>query len=225
MNERITIIESIATIMSLIVSVVALVESHRQVKISNKQNLFNRRLESYLVVAGLIELYESNRQLIEKEKDDEIYYSSDFVFTCLINNSYLERMGTVIGKPLHQPEQKDFLKKVEELRNEALKIKYIFYEEESELLSRFVDSYAEVLMELYQYTVLIDSMRKMQEQIPKKNNIDEIAKDVNEIEYRRKLFSQFKELSRVYNDIKSKDILKRTGKQIKLWAKCEYWLK
>lgn len=104
MEERIAIIECVVTIISLILAVVALVQTHKQMKISNKQNLFNSRVGSYLIVTGLIKLYEENRQFIEGDKKDEIYYSSDLLLTWLVNNSFLEKMGAVIGKPLHQPE-------------------------------------------------------------------------------------------------------------------------
>lgn len=99
------------------------------------------------------------------------------------------------------------MKKVEELKNEALRIKYTFYGGGSDILSIFVDSYAEVLMGLYQYTVLMNTMRELQEKMPKKD-ITEVAKDVNEINHRESLYSKFENLSKVYGEIRSKDILK-----------------
>lgn len=210
------IIECIATVISIIIAVIALIQSHKQTKLSNKQNLFNERIKTYLMINGLIELYNRNKRIIEKNKKDEIYFVCDFVLSCLINNSNLEIMGDAISKPLHQPQQKEFLKKIEELQNEAEKTKFIFNEKISNYLYDFIYSYAELLMELYRYVVLLDSMRKIQEQIPKKDDIHEVAKEVNEKENRKTLFDKFEDLTNAYNSLEKYNVKKKISKQIKL---------
>ena len=110
----------------------------------------------------------------------------------LINNSYLEIMGNVINKPLHQEEQKEFLRKIEELKNEAEKTKFVFDKSVLNYLSEFIKAYEELLMQLYKYIVLIDSMRKIQDQIPIKNDINEVDEEVNEKDHRAKLIEKFR---------------------------------
>ena len=44
----------------------------------------------------------------------------------MINNSYLENMGNVMSNLLHNPEQKEFLKSLEELRNNAEEMRFLF---------------------------------------------------------------------------------------------------
>ena len=56
-DEIIPIVECVATIISLIIAVTALTQSYRQTKLSNKQNLFNERVKLYLLIKGLIQLY------------------------------------------------------------------------------------------------------------------------------------------------------------------------
>ena len=215
-NAIIPIIECAATIISLIIAVIALTQSYRQTKLSNKQNLFNERVKLYLLIKGLIQLYNDNKGTIEEEKKDGIYFASDFVLGCLTNNSYLEIMGNVINKPLHQEEQKEFLRKIEELKNEAEKTKFVFDKSVSKYLFEFIKSYEELLMQLYKYIVLIDSMRKIQEQIPTKNDIKEVAEEVNEKDHRAKLIEKFESLTEAFNNLTKYEVMNKLEKQIKL---------
>lgn len=211
-----TIIECVATVISIFIAVIALIQSHNQTRLSNKQNLFKERIKNYLIINGLIELYNRNKQSIEEKKKDEIYFTCDFMLGCLINNSYLEIMGEAINKPLHQSEQKEFLRKIEELQNEAEKTKFIFDEKIANDVNKFINAYADLLMGLYKYVVLIDSMRKIQEQIPQKQDIHEVAKEVNEEEYRKELFNKFENLINAFNGLEKNNIMKKLSKQIKL---------
>lgn len=216
MTEKIAIIECVATVLSLGISLIALYESYQQIKLSNKQNLFNERVRIYLLIHGLMELYKENMQLIENDRKDEIYWSSDFILNGLINNSYLEKMAPAISKPLHQPEQKVFLSMIEELKNEAEKTKFIFNKSINKYLYNFIISYEETLMQLYKYIVLIDSMRKIQEQSYVKKDIHEVAKEVDEKKHREELFDKIEKLKESYNYLIEKDIINNIEKQIKL---------
>ena len=184
MNTVIVIVQSFSMVLSLIISVIALVNSYKQTELSNKQDLFNERINNFVIVNGLLDLYKSNKSIIEKDKEDEIYFSSNFLFISLINNSYLEKMGNVINKPLINSKQKDFLSKIEEIKNEALKIKFIYNGKEAIAFRKFVDSYANFLI---QYMSLLDLIKEMQEK--DKNNMDvhEIADKVDEKNRRKEL--------------------------------------
>ena len=105
-----SIIVCIATVISVIIAAIALVQTKKQVELSNKQNLFKDRIKSYLLIKALTNLYINNREEIEGEKEDNIYFNCEFLFYQMINNSYVENMGNVMSNPLHNPEQKEFLK-------------------------------------------------------------------------------------------------------------------
>ncbi len=216
MTIVIMIVECVSMVLSLIISVVALIKSYKQTELSNKQNLFKECINNFVMVNGLLELYKENKRFIEEEKKDEIYFFAEFLLTNLINNSYLEKMGEVINKPLHDPEQKVFLSKIEELRNEALKIKFIYTGEESKCLRLFVESYANLLMSLYQYVVLIDTMRRLQENPMKEKDIHEIADSIDEKKQREELFDKKNKLAATYDRIEKEDIINKIEKQIKL---------
>ena len=213
MNTVIVIVQSVSMVLSLIISVIALVNSYKQTELSNKQDLFNERINNFVIVNGLLDLYKSNKSIIEKDKEDEIYFSSNFLFISLINNSYLEKMGNVINKPLINSKQKDFLSKIEEIKNEALKIKFIYNGKEAIAFRKFVDSYANFLI---QYMSLLDLIKEMQEK--DKNNMDvhEFADKVDEKYRRKELFEKIDALKESYNKIDVGNVVEKIEKQIKM---------
>ena len=52
---------TIAECASMFIAIIALVLSVHQIRLSNKQNLFNRRLSIWLTARGLAELYSEHR--------------------------------------------------------------------------------------------------------------------------------------------------------------------
>lgn len=210
-----SIITCVATISSLIVAIIAISKSNKQIDISNKQNLFKDRVKSYLIIKGLIELYTENKELIEKERGDSICFASDFVLIQLINNSYLEVMGQVVNKPLHNDEQKEFLKKIEELKNEAEKTKFIFSQDVSIYLFEYVKAYEELLMQLYKYIVFLDRMHAWQENNPIKKDVKELAEEMHEKEDREELIKKYQALTRAFNSVKEHDTMRKVEEQIK----------
>lgn len=114
------------SLITAITAVSAVVLSVKQIKLSNKQYLFERRLNVYMIAVGLISLYQENKILIEGKRKDEPQYDIDYIFMWLTNNTYMETQSAVIAHPLEQPYQKEFLKKCEELHSLAIETRLIF---------------------------------------------------------------------------------------------------
>jgi len=93
------IINLCLTIVTIIIAIVALWQTHKQTKLSNKQQLFDRRLEQFHFIKELLSLYEQERQFLnDKFITEEVV--SYFIF--LTNNSRLESMASVMSDPLGQ---------------------------------------------------------------------------------------------------------------------------
>ena len=73
----------IFSVITSIIAIIALVQTNRQMKLSNKQQLFDRRLKIYTTVHGLLELYAQNRNMFELDKKDEIQYTLDYEYKWL----------------------------------------------------------------------------------------------------------------------------------------------
>lgn len=192
-----SIIVCIATVISVVIAVIALIQTSKQIELSNKQNLFKDRINNYLLVKALINLYINNREEIEKEKEDNIYFNCEDLFYYMVNNSYLESMGNVMSNPLHNPEQKEFLKSLEELRNNAEKMRFLFKGEIALNTKSFILAYAQLLMSLYQYKIFIKRMEDYSKRYPYVD-INKAAKDMKEKDHRKKLFKSFKEITEAY---------------------------
>ena len=200
-----SIIVCIATVISVIIAAIALVQTKKQVELSNKQNLFKDRIKSFLLIKALTKLYINNREEIEGEKEDNIYFNCEFLFYQMINNSYVENMGNVMSNPLHNPEQKEFLKSLEELQNNAEKLRLLFKGEIGVATKKFILAYAQFLMSLYQYKILINSMKDYAKTYPYVD-INKAAEDMKEKEHREKLFEAFKEIGETYKVLEKFDI-------------------
>ena len=209
-----SIITCLATITSSVLAVVAIFQTKKQIELSNKQNLFKDRVTGYLILKGLINLYNENRKQIEEEKKEEIYFNCEFLFYEMINNSYLEPMGEVMKSPLHNPEQKEFLKLLEDLRNNAEKMEFIFEGEVAIKIKEFMLAYAELLMELYKYRILIDKMSEYAKSYPMVD-INKAAEDMKEIDYRNRLFNCFENIKNKFVMLENID-MKVITEQIKI---------
>ena len=167
-----------------------------------------------MILKGLINLYNENRNQIEEEKKEGIYFNCEFLFYEMINNSYLEPMGEVMKSPLHNPEQKEFLKLLEDLRNNAEKMKFIFEGKVAIKIKEFMLAYAELLMELYKYRILIDKMSEYAKSYPVVD-INKAAEDMKEIDYRNRLFNCFENIKNKFVMLENID-MKVITEQIKI---------
>lgn len=210
-----SIIVCVATVVSVVIAVIAIKQAKIQMELSNKNNLFSNRVKGYLIIKGLLNLYNQNKKDIEKGKEDKIYFEVDCLFYGLINNSYLENMGTVIEEPLHNPEHKNFLTLLEKLKNEAEKMRFLFENKIGIYARSFILKYAEVLMKLYQYKILIIKMREYSTTYPMVD-IKKAAEDMNEIENRKELFKAFEKLSEEYKLLNNYDFETKIIEEIKL---------
>lgn len=83
------IINICVSVISIFIALLALFQTKRQIALSNKQQLFDRRLSCYLEFNTIYSLYTSNKQHL---KDDNVFYhTNDMMFSRLTNCSNLEK--------------------------------------------------------------------------------------------------------------------------------------
>lgn len=152
------IINTIVSALTAIIAVVSIFLTSHQIKRTNKQSLFDRRLSSFLKFKQYYSLYIEYKKYLEE--DDTFSSTIDLVFSWLTNCSDLEEMCLAMNKPLSGPEQKLFLTKIEQLRNLSAEISMIFDNPKAKIASEFVSEYSDLLQGMYRQQVYVTDSKK-----------------------------------------------------------------
>ena len=204
-------------IITALVAIIALLQTHKQIKISNKHFLFDKRLSKYLLAIGLLELYKNNENLLDytDHSDDEAIIV-DYQFVNLTNNNYLKDITNIINEPKNGEFKNKFLVKIDELNQLSNEVRFLFKGNSGLLLSRFIMKYQSTLMELYKYQVLLNLMENSD--IPRENKPtnSELQKEYGELKHRHRLYDAIGDLKRSYQEIVSKKVINKIEKSIEL---------
>ena len=205
------------SIITAVIAIIALFQTHVQIKISNKQFLFDKRLDKYLLAKGLLELYKDNEKILDYNScpDDEAIIVDD-QFINLTNNNYLKNVTCIINEPKNNDFKNEFLVKIEELKGLSTEIRFLFPNKNGQLLENFIMKYQNILMELYKYQIILDLM--MDDAIPRKNKPTyiELQKEYGELEHRHRLYNAINELKKSYYEVLDKKAINKIEKSIKL---------
>lgn len=197
MCEYLTNPDAWLSFIAVCLSIIALFLTQKQIKLSNKQQLFDRRLEKYLIFRDLITLYKSNRRLLLD--NDSICEMVDFQFSMLTNCSTLEQMCAAIDKPLHDDAHKILLTKLELLEKNAVEVELLWNSDAGRKAGCFVKQYKEMLMSMYQQQILLKHLHKQNEEQPM--NLTEFQRQAKENALTVGLYNSIEKLDAIYNDI------------------------
>ncbi len=204
-------------IITALIAIIALFQTHKQIKISNKQYLFDKRLSKYLLAKGLLELYKDNESLLDYTDDpDDEAIIVDYQFINLTKNNYLKDVTCIINEPKNNEFKNNFLVKIEELKKLSNEVRFLFQNKNGLLLSNFIMKYQNVLMELYKYQIVLDLMKK--NEIPRKNKptYNELQNEYEELKHRHRLYDAIDDLKKSYHEVVSKKVINKIEKSIKL---------
>ena len=206
------LVDNFFVIVTALIAIVALIQTNNQIKISNKQYLFERRLKNFSVIFGMITLFENNKYFLEENHKEDEQIDVDFVFYGLINNSYLEDLHYDIDKPLEQPYHNNFLIKLEEISSISKEIGFIYNGFDD--VSIFISSYKDVLHAIYKYKNIHNEMLKTSQTF--KKSYVQCQKLLNEPFHREKLLDAYKQLVNSYKTMTKNKSIRKMQKQIKL---------
>ena len=204
-------------IITAVIAIIALFQTHVQIKISNKQFLFDKRLDKYLLAKGLLELYKDSEKLLDYNNyPDDKAIIVDYQFIKLTNNNYLKDVTCIIYEPKNNDFKNAFLVKIEELKELSTEVRFLFPNKSGQLLENFIMKYQNVLMELYKYQIILDSMKN--DKIPRKNKptYNELQKEYGELEHRYRLYNAINDLNNSYYEVLEKKAINKIEKSIKL---------
>lgn len=200
-------------IITAIAAMVALILSVKQSRLSNKQQLFERRLRAYMLANGLISLCKDNYGWISAKREERPQLENDWNFMWLTNNSYMEEQAKAIEHPLEQPFHKEFLRKREELRKQAMEFEMIFKGDIALKYSEFLRAYENALDKMYQYQIIIDKMKRANEE---NTETVEAGKMFSEEKYRADLYNALDNLRKTCDVVAQDKVEKQLKKQLSL---------
>lgn len=205
----------IAACVSALAAMIALILSFGQIRLSNKQNLFNRRLSIWLITQGMLELYKESHKLLKKE--DEPQLSLDLIFTYLTNNAFLHEIGAAAFHPLDMEYQKPFLIKLYEIKAMSTEAKFVFEGILGEAISNFMNDYLQVLMSIYRYQILMKHVEQDADRF--RWTLEQACDELHELDQRKELYKAYDAISTTFNNLSSVKITKAAEKQIRLTRK------
>jgi hypothetical protein len=205
---------SIATGVAAFIAMLALIALFYQIWQSNKQQLFDKRLEVFLLADGLVKLYERNRSELSKIPHDEPLFTVELDFIWLTNNSYLEKMANAIKKPLEQPAHGDFLRALEDLEAVATKFRLLFGGDEANWMASFITNYRKTLFAMYKYKGLIDQMSENSNRFGWTE--EEAQEKLHEPSRRKALLQLLQQLEESFITVEENDALSKLEKHLKL---------
>lgn len=182
---------------SAIVAIIALLISCYQARLSNKQSLFNRRLNIWITVDKLMSVYVKNAK--DLELDNEPQMAIGQLFECLTNTTYLQSISTSINKVLDADLQLKLHLKLDEMRSLAMEARFCFKGKSGEAIAEFIEAYQSLLFSIYQYQILLNKMSQSAKVY--QWTLEQASEQLHEPEQRQDLFEKEDVLAASYKPL------------------------
>ena len=115
---------TIAACASAFAAISALAISFLQMRQSNRQALFSRRLNLWLTTEKLMDVYSENAERLRPSGEAQL--ANDLCFSWLTNTTSLQEIGPAISNVLNSEWQLKLHLKLDEMRSQASEARYIF---------------------------------------------------------------------------------------------------
>ena len=179
---------------SAIVAIIALFISCYQARLSNKQSLFNRRLNIWITVDKLMSVYVKNAK--NSEHDNEPQMAIDLLFALLTNTTYLQSISTSINKVLDADLQLKLHLKLDEMRSLAMEARFCFKGKSGEAIAEFIEDYQSLLFSMYQYQIQLNKMSQSAKEY--QWTLEQASEKLHEPDKRKDLFEKETALAASY---------------------------
>lgn len=197
---------------SAIVAIIALFISCYQARLSNKQSLFNRRLNIWITVDKLMIVYVKNAK--DLEHDDEPQMAIGQLFEWLTYTTYLQSISASINKVLDADLQLKLHLKLDEMRSLAMEARFCFKGKSGEAIAEFIEAYQSLLFSMYQYQILFNMMSEKAKEY--QWTLEQASEKLHEPDRREDLFEKEDTLTASYKMLCQQNKRGAIQRQIKL---------
>lgn len=203
---------NIFSIITAIIAIIALWQTHRQITISNKHHLFDKRIDRFITVNGLMSLFKESKHLMVIEDYDQ-FIDLTVLFHSLTNNIYLKDIGTIIDNTNEESIRQNFLVKLEEMKKLSIEIKFLFHGDKINIIKDFVYEYQELLRTIYKEQIILNKILKKNSENP--TEFIKLQKEFGERKFREDLYAEYEKIKALYDVIIEKNIMNNIENQIK----------
>ena len=181
--------EIVLSALTVAISLFALYQTKRQIELSNKQQLFDRRINSYNLICDLLDSYFKLKDMMNERLDLKFNYR--FILRSLMEIDVLRSIIWTVDKPTDVNANQIFEEKLYWLRKQADSMPLLFENDLVNDFSQFVVLYKDLLLWLQRYNSDIERTKRT-----------EFDKDYKEMA-REKILEVSKDMDDLYSKIKS----------------------
>lgn len=201
------------SVITVLAAVIALFQSHKQVKISNRQALLDRRINKFLLFKDLLANYSNSITLLE---ESILSQDVEFPFIYLTNCSSLEMIANVMKNPLSHEEKNLFLTKCEELEKSAIEVELIFKSSVSKYMAEFIIVYKKLLQVMYRQQIALNGLKDNNFDQKSCMSLDIFQEKAHDWAEKNKLYETADTLKKLYQLINDREVEKKIRKEISL---------
>ena len=205
---------------SAIVAIIALLISCYQARLSNKQSLFNRRINIWITVDKLVSVYAKNAKNLEH--NDEPQLAIDRLFVWLTNTTYLQSISASINHVLDADPQLKLHLKLDEMKSLAMEARFCFKGKSGDAIAEFIEAYQSLLFSMYQYQILLNKMSQSAKVY--QWTLEQASEQLHEPEQRQDLFEKESALAASYITLCQLNKRGAIQRQIKLTGPMWCWV-
>lgn len=206
--------DAVLSFVTVLTAIIAILQTHKQIKINNKQHLFDRRISTLTTLKNLICSFENTSIMDGRPVDEKIVIRANIDLIHLVNTSFFDPICSLLSEAVENGICSELVLKRNELRNIACSLPLIYCGNETKLLERFVLQYEELLKRLFLFCAHYSESN--QDNFFKDTSLDDIILKPKEEDYLNDLMAAYDGIKEDYLIIKKEKAFEKLAKQTKL---------
>lgn len=217
---------SIAGIAGTIIAIVAIFMTVYTVRAQNKQNLFEKRLEVYLLCKTFYDLINDNQKVLDIKSEHGYPINVDLEFIWITNTDFFNGSPKLIFDLHNEDFRYGFLQKLEELGIVAEKCSLLFERKDGEKLRIFIESYRNALRSMYSYQIVLNKMQndptneilkdtyEPGKSIMMPKDAKQLCKEYGEAKHRKRVLDDIANLKKSFLILKRDHVLEKIKRKL-----------
>lgn len=209
-SEISNIIVAVCTIITVILALITIKQTNKQIKISNKHQLFEKRIAGYTLLQETTRLYALYKDVLQ-DKSQHLLVIPHETFAALTNNTSLSGLHQLAYKEATGQDVVICQRVINPIVCEATNLKFLFSQTDAVLAAEFLQQYIQLCTILYQLRIDNESIRLSN---------SEQADELMLFEYERyNTADVLAKLRKAYDNLQSQNVLKHMEEEISLICK------